>query len=463
MRLPKYLSSTSFRIAVAYAGLFAASVVVLFSMAYSLISGEMEQQIRVGVEQEARLLDRAYHEGGLSHLTDMLADRTAPGGRPDSVYLLQDSTGAVIAGNLPSMTPFAGWRELEIQRPSGRHGTIKAENIVAVGSQLTDGSLVVGGSLRNVSEVQRHLLRTLNWTLGLTVLLALTGGIVMGRAALRRVEAISRATCDIIRGNLSRRVPVRGCGDELDELAVNINHMLARIEVLMGNLRQVTNDIAHDLRTPLGRLRQRLEKARNRAGQCEEECENLDTAIEETDAILQTFAALLRIAEVEAGARKQRFADVDLSGLAETIVEAYETVAEDNGQKLTAAIDAGLGCRGDRDLLTQMLANLVENAIRHTPSGTAIGITVARVAEGILVAVGDNGLGVHTADRDKIFRRLYRTQQSRTTPGTGLGLSLVKVIAELHEATVAAHDNQPGLRVEVSFPVAAVPGGRVIV
>jgi signal transduction histidine kinase len=205
----------------------------------------------------------------------------------------------------------------------------------------------------------------------------------------------------------------------------------------------------------LGRLRQRLEKARNRAGDCEEECEDLDTAIEETDAILQTFAALLRIAEVEAGARKQRFTDVDLSGLAETIIEAYETVAEDNGQKLTAAIDAGLGCRGDRDLLTQMLANLVENAIRHTPSGTAIGITVARVAGGILVAVGDNGPGVHTADRDKIFRRLYRTQQSRTTPGTGLGLSLVKVIAELHEATVAAHDNQPGLRVEISFPGSA--------
>ena len=454
MRLPKYLRSTSFRIAAAYAGLFAASVVFLFGMAYGLISREMEQQVRASVGQEARLLEDAYREKGPAHLAYMIAARTGPVGRADGAYLFQDQAGTVLAGNWPPIAPFAGWRELEVRVPAAGRGTGRVETILGLGIRFADGFLMVGASLRRIGEVQRLLFQTLNWTLGLTLLLALVGGAVVGRGAMRRVEAINRTTHDIIRGNLSRRVPIRGVSDELDDLAVNINRMLDRIEVLMGNLRQVTNDIAHDLRTPLGRLRQRLEKARNRKDQGEEECEVLDTAIAETDAILRTFAALLSIAEVEAGARQRRFADVDLSGLAETIVEAYETVAEDNGQTLTGAIGDGLLCRGDRDLLTQMMANLVENAIRHTPSGTRIGVSLAGGREGILLAVGDNGPGVPADDRDRIFRRLYRAQQSRTTPGTGLGLALVKVIAELHGAAVIALDNHPGLRVEVRFPAA---------
>jgi signal transduction histidine kinase len=199
-------------------------------------------------------------------------------------------------------------------------------------------------------------------------------------------------------------------------------------------------------------LRQRLESARRRDGHTQEDEDVLDAAIEETDAILQTFGALLSIAEIEAGARKQRFAAVSLSDTVRNLVEVYETVAEDNGQTLTAEIRTEMTCRGDRDLLVQMLANLVENAITHTPAGSRIAVTLSRVPGGSLLAVADDGPGIPPEDRDKVFRRFYRSEQSRTTPGTGLGLALVKAVIDLHDGSIAILDNAPGLRVEIHFP-----------
>lgn len=457
MRLADHFASTSFRIATAYALLFAASVIVLFGVFYGLTTNEMNLQVRAEVEQEVHLLEDTYREGGLARLTETIRDRTRRIGRNPNIYILRDARGVILAGNERTVDPFIGWQELAIGRAPGRPVVLEnGQPFLVRGVALAKGTLVVGASLHRIEEVQEALLRALTWALGLTIFLALAGGVVMGRGALRRVEAINRTTHDIVQGNLSMRVPVAGTCDEIDGLAVNINRMLDRIEELMGNLRQVTNDIAHDLRTPLGRLRQRLEAARSRDGHAAEDEDVLDAAIEETDAILQTFGALLSIAEIEAGARKQRFAAISLSDTVRNLVEVYETVAEDNGQTLQAKIQTEMTCRGDRDLLTQMLANLVENAIRHTPAGTRIVVTLSQEPSGSLLAVADDGPGIPPEDKDKVFHRFYRSEQSRTTPGTGLGLALVKAVIDLHDGTVAVLDNAPGLRVEIRFPNCAV-------
>ena len=310
---------------------------------------------------------------------------------------------------------------------------------------------VVGRSLYGLTEVQEVLLRSLAWGLGLTVLLALTGGIGLARNALRRIDTINSAFQDIKEGKLSQRIPSKGTRDDMDRLVANINDMLGRIEQLMANLQQVTNDIAHDLRTPLGRLRQGLEAARLKDSSIEEYRVAIDRAIEQTDTILETFGALLRIAQIESKVRRGRFAVVDLSEISNRVVEAYESAVEDASQALRADISPGVQVRGDKDLLTQMLANLIENAMRHCPEGTAIHVMLTNDAAPAL-AVTDTGPGIPADAREAVLRRFYRLEESRTTSGSGLGLALVKAIAELHNAKLTLSDNSPGLSVSVQFP-----------
>jgi signal transduction histidine kinase len=231
--------------------------------------------------------------------------------------------------------------------------------------------------------------------------------------------------------------------------------MVARIETLMDGLRQVSNDIAHDLRTPLSRLRQRLDAA-GRAQPSLGDYEALVAqSIGDVDAILETFAAMLRIAEVEAASRTQGFAAVDLSELLNTVVEVYEPLASERAQTLTGRIAPGLVVRGDRELLTQLVANLVQNALKHTPPGTRVTVDAATAAGAVEVVVTDTGTGIPEGERDKVFRRFYRLEASRGTAGSGLGLSLAAAIAGLHGATLALSDNAPGLRVTLGFPAIA--------
>jgi len=279
--------------------------------------------------------------------------------------------------------------------------------------------------------------------------------VIVSTAALKRVEAVGRTTRAIMDGDLSRRVPVRGTGDEFDDLASGVNAMLDRIEHLMKSMRQVTNDIAHDLRTPLTRLRQRLELARSRAVSIEELREALSHAILQTDSILETFGALLRIAQIEAGGRAVPAMPLNVSKLLNGIVDDFAPVAEDHGQKLIAEIDPDLKLTGDPELLTQMVVNLVDNAIRHTPSGAKIAVQARAVRDGLELAVADTGPGIPVKERDNVLRPFYRLEASRTTEGSGLGLSLVAAIAERHDAKLSLADNAPGLRVAVLFPAAA--------
>jgi signal transduction histidine kinase len=228
--------------------------------------------------------------------------------------------------------------------------------------------------------------------------------------------------------------------------------MLDRIQMLMDGLRQVSNDIAHDLRTPLTRLRQRLELARAKATTVADYQAAVDQALAETDEILDTFGALLRIAQIEAGTRRSAFTEVDLSGVLQTIVETYAAVAEDHQHGLASRIAEGVTVQGDRQLLTQMIANLVENALRHTPTGTRIEIELAEPSSAPVCVIRDNGPGIPEPERQKVFRRFYRLDSSRATPGSGLGLSLVAAVAELHRIAIEVGDNRPGLQVTLRFP-----------
>jgi signal transduction histidine kinase len=453
MPLADYFRSTPFRIASTYAGLFALSVAILFGVVFWLATEEMKGELRALIEQDIQSLLADHRERGVAGLREAVKERIAEARDKESFYMFQDQHGVLPSGNAPEHEPIAGWQVSRVKlASSARDEDGETDDFLARGIRIGGAFLVVGRSLHGVQEVQEVLLSSLGWALGLTALLALAGGIGLGHSALRRIDAINRTFQDIKEGNLARRVPSRGTRDELDRLVLNINDMLDRVELLISNLQQVTNDIAHDLRTPLGRLRQGLESARRRGSSVDDYRTAIDRAIEQTDTILGTFAALLRIAQIESGTRRGRFAAVDLSEISNRIVEAYETVAEDAGQSLSGDIEPGVQVRGDRDLLTQMLANLVENATRHCPAGAQVVITLKRDT-GAVLAVADTGPGIPDEAREAVLRRFHRLEGSRTTPGSGLGLALVKAIADLHNATLSLSDNRPGLRVTLEFSI----------
>ncbi len=442
--------SAPFRIAAYYAGLFALSVALLFGFVYWNSTVELTQQQQTATEQEAQSLRVLYRERGWKVLRSEVSERAKRGAVNGPFYALQDQKGRVLAGNIGPFAPFDGWKQIR------RHLSPNQDDDDALallrGTRLQDGLLIVGRSLAPIDEMQEVLLSGLGWTLGLTVILALLGGIAMSRSALRRVETIVAASNDIMEGNLTRRLPVSGADDEIDRLALTINRMLERIQALIEGLRQVSSDIAHDLRTPLGRLRQRLETAR-RAELTSESCaETLDRAVSEVDAILETFGALLGIAQIESRVRRSRFAVLDLSGLTRDIVESFEAVAESRGQRITGGVAPAVSLRGDRELLAQALVNLIENAIRYSPVGTVIEVVLVDTPDGPVLRVSDNGPGIPAAERENVLRRFYRLEKSRTTPGSGLGLALVKAIADLHDARLVFADNAPGLRVELHLP-----------
>jgi signal transduction histidine kinase len=444
------LRSAPFRVAAYYAALFAPSVVVLFAVVLWASTSELTGQLRATVQREVDGLQALYRGQGFDGLRREVLERIEGGRKGETFYLLLDANDRQLAGNVLVPHPALGWQDVRLSgADAGSHGKGKA---LVLGTRIPDGLLFVGRSSQPVDELREVLFIGLGWGVALAVLLALAGGVAMSHSALRRVEAGLAAAEEIMQGNLSRRLPVAGTRDEIDRLADVINRMLDRIQDLMESLRQVTNDVAHEMRTPLGRLRQRLEAARDRGRDADDYRAALERAIADVDGILETFSAMLRIAQVESGVRRSRFASFDLSALAGGIVETFDAVAESREQHINADIIPGVVVNGDRELVTQALANLVENAIRHTPAGSRIHVALAKSAAGPLLTVADNGPGIAAAEHEKVFRRFYRGEHSRTTPGNGLGLALVKAVMDLHGGRVVLADNTPGLRVALGFP-----------
>jgi len=451
MRLRSLFRTYSFQTTFRYAALFGIAMALLFGVIYWLTTSYMNAELQEEVTAEMSPLFDQDKSAGSDSVAATITQRVDSPAFSRSFYLLQNPSGRKIAGNLPRMEPVAGWYQLPI--PVDQGGEDDTDQLTAEGRMLPDGSfLLVGQDMDQFYDVQEWITEVAGWGVAAAFCLALGGGLATSASILRRIQAIADASGEIVQGNLSRRMALRGTGDEFDQLSTNLNEMLDRIQMLMEGLRQMSNDIAHDLRTPLTRLRQHLEGVQTRAATAAEYQELVGKAIKETDDILHTFGALMRIAQIEAGTRRSAFTDVDLSGVLYTIVEAYAVVAEDECHTLANRISKGVVVRGDRQLLTQMMANLVENALRHTPAGTRVEIALDDGPAGPTCMIADNGPGIPEEERDKVFRRFYRMDRSRSTDGSGLGLSLVAAIADLHRIIMEVGDQQPGLRIVLRFP-----------
>lgn len=446
----RFLHTEGFRLSALYAGVFALSVVILGGFVLVITNQALRDQIVSSSASDVAAIRNAYASKGL-HEAREVVNQLMTGPASSEFYLLQRD-GKAVDGNLPPMPARTGAVEIAASPATRNH------EVLGVGAFLAPGLYAFSGSdTAEMRAVQAHLLHVMLGLFAGAMLLAVAGGGLVSRSFLRRTDAMARTCRDIMDGDLSLRIPVRGTQDELDRLAEAINEMLSRIVALMENLSQVSNDIAHDLRTPVTHLRHRLERARADSKTVDEYGAALEAAIAKADEILGLFAAMLRIAQVEGGARRAAFQRLDLGALLAQMRELFEPVAEEAGHTLRLTEERGAGeaiIRGDRQLLTQLFSNLIENAIVHTPPGTCIALSLT-VAQGCAVArVSDDGPGVPREEHERLFRRLYRREASRTQPGYGLGLSLAAAVAELHGAAIRIlEDAGPGLSVEIAFPL----------
>ena len=445
--LPRILRTSSFRLTLLYAGLFGASALILLGVVYWATGFYISSSLDAAVDSDIAELEDSLRDGGTEALTAEVKERVRQMPHGPVYYLLQDSNGETIVGNLPPFHGGEGRVDLKVPRSDGPSVPVHARGITLTEREY----LMVGVDALPRREMRKLILRVFESSSAITLVLALAGGALMSDGLLRRIETISRTARDIMAGDFSRRIPIRGTGDEFDHLAASLNAMLERNEAAMGSVRQVSDDIAHDLRTPMTRLRQRLELAQRRARSLEEWRRAAQGCISDMDAILETFGALLRIAQIESGMPVHRFAKVDLSELLCTVIEVYQPMAEAKEQRFTADIASRLMVWGDRELLAQKFANIIENAVKHSPAGASIGLMTNRSQSAIAVTVIDSGPGIPVAYRKHVFQRFYRLESSRSTPGSGLGLSLVEAIAALHQVSIELADNSPGLRVTLRF------------
>jgi signal transduction histidine kinase len=429
------------RLAALYTAIFAVSVIVLGVVTLLAARTALQAQFEDRIRAESRAMVQEYATEGLEGIIAAVHERDLMPGQLD--YGL-DGPGGVHAGKLAGGKTGLGWSVLRMPPRQG-----EPEEVKLFSTQLPDGYLLkVGDDLDRTETLDRVVIEGFAGALLGIVVLGALGGYGLSRGIRRRLAAITGTAEAIIDGDLTRRVAVQGAHDDLDGLALTFNRMLDRIALLMDSVRQVSSDVAHDLRTPLTRLRNKLESGlTDPAGP---RAEVLEGALADLDAILTTFSALLRIAQIDAGARRAAFREVDLTIIARDVVEAFAPSAEEGGRKLMADIAGPALVEGDAELLTQMLVNLVENGLHHTLPGSVIRVTAGGAPEPWL-AVIDNGPGVPQAERERVQNRFYRLEQSRSTRGAGLGLALAAAVARLHQTSLQLSDNGPGLKVLVPF------------
>lgn len=362
-------------------------------------------------------------------------------------YLLVSRNGRRLGGELVTLPPRSGWASIRFRDPEGDQHAARALTASLPGGER----LTVAIELAPAEELRRTLV--LLFVVGFCIMLAtgLVGGAVFGRTIRARLGSVNRTAMSVTRGNLAQRIGVSDRQDEFDQLAMTLNTMLDRNAALVENLRRVSSDIAHDLRTPIMRLRLRFEHSRAVADEDSEPARQMDRAIDDLDAILSLFAALLRIAEIESGALHAYFHRVDLTATVSLLAESYVLAAQDSGRSMSCHVDDGVSLIGDTELLAQIVVNLLENAMRHTPKGSAITLCLTQAYDGAILEVADNGMGIDQHDRERAVQRFARLDRERDD-GHGLGLNLVAAISAAHGGTMRLEDNRPGLRVIVTLP-----------
>jgi signal transduction histidine kinase len=444
--LPRILRAADFRLPFIYASLFAVSAAILGTAFYWTVQSSLERQMTARIEAEIATLKEALRSEGASELIEEVERRNRV---LAFEYLLLDPRGNRVVGNLPDVKAL-GWGN--VRSNSGLAGGQQARTFRILTVPLDNGMrLSVAEDLQFTEDLRHAWLEACGLGFLIFMLLSLLGGVLLSNRFLNRVDAIRTTAEAIVNGDLESRIPLRGTGDNFDLLAGILNKMLDRIGALMESMVHVSNDIAHALRSPLTRLRQKLEIARG-AAEGNPTCERaIDAAQVETEQILETFSALLRIAQIEGGSRQSGFGEVDLTELFGRVADAFSDLAEDERKTLATRIEPTIHTWGDRELLTEMVANIVDNAIRHTPAGARIEVSLTRDDSEIIGSVCDDGLGVPRDEYGRIFQRFYRLERSTGVNGTGLGLSLVAAVARLHEISLAAEDSAPGLRISMRF------------
>ncbi len=458
---PRIVLATPFRLFAIYVSLFCVAVAVTFIYVYIAMQGFLSREAETAVQKEFQALASQYRNGGLPSLVGAISDHSASS--TGTLYLLTDRSGRRLAGNLDTVATGL-WNTLGAaqfayrKREDGRVSERQAFGVVA--RLPGDLHLIVARDIESQEALKRVLRRA--FLLGYTLIIATgtIGGTLVSRHLLRRVDAASNTALAIMQGNLAQRIPVARRQDEFERLSVNLNAMLDRIQDLMAGLKNVSDNIAHDLKTPLHRLRTRAERALRKSHSPEQLSEALESVIEEADTLIQTFDALLSIARLEAGSRADTFGPLNICALVRDVADLYEPAAEERGLSMQHSCLGDVMMAGEKHLLGQALANLLDNAIKYAlpPSEVndasfeaAVDIGLEDKGDFVDIVIADRGPGIPECDRERVLQRFVRLQPSRSIPGSGLGLSLVAAVARLHGGSVSLEDNHPGLRVRLSL------------
>ncbi|QND54550.1 HAMP domain-containing histidine kinase (plasmid) [Phyllobacterium sp. 628] len=452
MRHIDLFKSTPFRLAIIFAMLFIVSFLVAGIVTYQLLKRELADRLDQSIQDTYSVLTASYGDGDVTDLSDNVKSHVLSTLEDNRVFLLQSKSGERLSGNIVKADVPPGWSTAD----GAKLGIASNFRYRVYSSYVDQQPLIVGISFEENDEYLRIVFVSFAWSTLMVLALATAGGIILASRVQKRLETVASTMRDVGSGKLDIRIPLVGNGDDIDRLSGQVNDALDRLASLVEGMRQVSADIAHDLKTPLNRLSLTISQAIDKADNGANVSAELLRAQEESGHINATFDALLRIAQIEAGSRRSRFSRVNLSECLETIMDVYSDVAEDRKQELFLSQSAHdpMQLVGDRELLIQLFVNLVENSIRHSPEGSIIRINATSTEKTVMIEIADNGPGIPAEERGKVFQRLYRLDKSRTTPGTGLGLSLVKAIADLHRAKITLDDNHPGLRVLLEFPTA---------
>jgi signal transduction histidine kinase len=452
--LAKTLTSSTFKLALIAIGTFGLIVSAIFAYVYLSTSSYVRSRSDRAIMTEYQSLRGAYQQSGRDALIEAIRQRTAYGNSDDRIYLLVDPSMTVLAGNLgawpPATSAQSGWVEFRAAAPSA-----EASNRPLIRAMLEafpgGDRLLVGRDISDLDNFAAQIATAVFSGLALIFVVAAVVTILITRRTVGRIESINATSRAIMRSGLDKRIPLRGSNDEWDRVAENLNLMLDRIETLMAEVKQVSDNVAHDLRTPLTRMRGRLEKAHHGRRVADDDQSLIGDTIADLDAVLRIFSSITRIAQIETQARKGAFRTVNLTEIAGEVVELYDAAAEQDGTRLVVGGDREVFVTGDRDLIFDAIANLVDNAIKHGRPGGQVSVTSNNSEGGAVVLVSDDGAGIPSEQREQVFKRFYRLEQSRYTPGNGLGLSLVAAVARLHDARIEMLDNAPGLKARLWF------------
>jgi signal transduction histidine kinase len=460
--LGRVVRTTAFKLSAIYFAVFSVfAIVFILYISYST-NILLTEQLRDAIAGEIRELAEIGRSGGLRAIVNAIEERsTQPGA---SLYLITDVNGRILAGNVSDVPEQLLDRSGSgaITVPYRRYSEDRSEHVAMVQVLRLPGGfrMLVGRDLGERDQFRAIVGRALVWAVALMIGLALVSWFFVSRRVLKRIDSVAATSRRIMAGDLTGRLEVTGTGDEFDRLADSLNAMLERIELLLHGLKDVSDNIAHDLKTPLTRLRNRVEAAL--AGEPRNEAYRaaLETTIEESDRLIQIFNALLMIARVEAGSPDGAVSEVEIGAVINDVVELYEPVAEEAGISIQVGPVEPIKIKVSRELLGQALANLIDNAIKYAPlpcgGSRAITVTVSAIREGndLFIRVADNGIGIPAADRERVLQRFVRLEQSRSRPGSGLGLSLAAAVTRLHHGTIALGDSEPGLVVTLRLPLA---------